>query len=456
MNPVQAALATTEDYEPPEIRNGEYEIRRRWPALPPAAMHGPAGDLVRLAQDNTEADPAAILATALARAGAEMGPDVFVPIGETRHAPRLFVAVVGNTSKGRKGESAKPAERLFSLTSLIREGYLPAHTSPGPLSTGEGLIFRVRDEVTSWQVDKKTGEGSYVVTDPGEENKKLYVQDPELAAALQCTRRDGNTLSCTLRTLWDSGNAEPLTKSNRTKCTGAHVVVVCHITLPELAKLLAETELLNGFANRFLWVCARRQRPVPIPEPMDQTRLEVIHRRVMGAIEKCSANPGPVQLSPEARKLYIEIYPTLSEEKPGLAGAVTGRAEAQVIRLSLVYALLDSAERIEVEHLRAALAFWEYCSTSAEYVFGGRGQDTLSERVLSALEKGPLTPTDIHRLTGNHVSSERIRHALEDLVAGGRVIETQEPTGGRPKTVFCTRERTKKANKGPAGDEVVL
>ena len=44
-----------------------------------------------------------------------------------------------------------------------------------------------------------------------------------------------------------------------------------------------------------------------------------------------------------------------------MAGAVTGRAEAQVMRISAIYALLDKSRLIRREHLEAAIALWEYC-----------------------------------------------------------------------------------------------
>ena len=43
-----------------------------------------------------------------------------------------------------------------------------------------------------------------------------------------------------------------------------------------------------------------------------------------------------------ARQLWAEIYPELSEGKSGLVGALTARSEAQVLRLSCIYALLES------------------------------------------------------------------------------------------------------------------
>jgi hypothetical protein len=52
-----------------------------------------------------------------------------------------------------------------------------------------------------------------------------------------------------------------------------------------------------------------------------------------------------------------------------LLGAVK-RAEAQVMRLGLVYAVLDRSPWIRYEHLRAALAIWDYVRASAKHVFG--------------------------------------------------------------------------------------
>ena len=36
----------------------------------------------------------------------------------------------------------------------------------------------------------------------------------------------------------------------------------------------------------------------------------------------------------------------------------------------MIYALLDGASSIEVEHLQAALALWDYAARSAEWALG--------------------------------------------------------------------------------------
>ena len=74
---------------------------------------------------------------------------------------------------------------------------------------------------------------------------------------------------------------------------------------------------------------------------------------------------GRVRMTDAAAKVWAEAYAELSADRPGLLGAVTARAEAQVIRLSLIFALLDSKDQIDTVHLEAAMAVWAYCDQSA-------------------------------------------------------------------------------------------
>ena len=94
---------------------------------------------------------------------------------------------------------------------------------------------------------------------------------------------------------------------------------------------------------------------------------------------------GEVRWGETAKPLWVEIYGDLSEGSPGLFGAVTSRAEAQCLRLALVYALIDSSHFIEEEHLRAALALWRYAEQSARFVFGDTTGDPVADRIEDAL-----------------------------------------------------------------------
>jgi hypothetical protein len=131
--------------------------------------------------------------------------------------------------------------------------------------------------------------------------------------------------------------------------------------------------------------------------------------------------------------------PGLPWSKPwGLRGAATSCAEAQVLRLSAIYAALDGSSVVGLPHLKAALAVWDYCSASASLLFGDSTGDAIADRIREALEaasKG-LTKKQIRRLFHGHVTCDRIDAALEQLMAIDAAGCRSEPTAGRPSTLW--------------------
>lgn len=420
------------------------EPHKKWPELAPDAFTGIAGEFVGLATRQSEADQAAVLATFLARFAAEIGTQPILRVGDALHFPRIFVAVVGATSKARKGTSAKPVDRLFTLKPEVDP--LGAATSPGPLSSGEGLVNAVRDKTSTWKPDPvKENGGEYITTDPGVADKRLYVCDEEFAAALKCIRREGNTLSAILRSAWDHGNIHPLTKSNLIKATGAHIVIVTHITRAELTKHLGNTELLNGLANRFLWILARRPKIVPFPEPMPDDELRRIQKTIIERIRNAHTET-ELSLSNEMRELWQQEYPALSAPHPGLVGGVISRAEAQVMRLSMIYALLDGNHQIGLKHLQAASAFWRFAKDSAKFIFNGRESNPHVTKIWVAIgENGQMNATDINRLFDGNLPAGEIQKALNELINDGIIEEKSVKTNGRPRKVYSlidSKEKT--------------
>lgn len=407
---------------------------RKLPVLSEKALVGIAGEFVELATHHSEADKAAVLATFLTRFSVEVSRGPCFWVGDSKHYARLMTVIVGNSSKARKGTSSTPVERLFNTSSNYPD-YEFARTSPGPLSSGEGLIYNVRDEQKEWKVtDKKTGEMGLVVTDPGITDKRLFIRDEELAAALACTKREGNTLSVIIRQFWDSGTLEPLTKTNRCSCTGAHVGIVAHITIKELLDILNEIQVFNGFANRLLWVFSRRKKLISRPQPMPNDELANFQGRI---IELCKKVWGTTTMtfSEDALNMWDEVYPELSKEHLGLSGVVCNRAEVQTIRIAMIYALLDGETVIRPHHLEAALAFWQYCEDSALFIFGGRESDIVADKIIEALKDGDLTSTEINELFSHNVQSARIKYALQELAISGKITsyKDQEPNAkGRP------------------------
>jgi hypothetical protein len=119
-------------------------------------------------------------------------------------------------------------------------------------------------------------------------------------------------------------------------------------------------------------------------------------------------------------------------------GAATNRAEAQVLRLSVLYAMLDSSEAIRAEHLLAALAVWRYAEQSARWLFGDAVGDPIADTILAALRQRPMTRNDLYNLFGRNVSRSRIEQALGLLARLGLASPRSEPSDGpRPREGWC-------------------
>jgi hypothetical protein len=146
-----------------------------------------------------------------------------------------------------------------------------------------------------------------------------------------------------------------------------------------------------------------------------------------------------------AARAWEAVYGDLSGERPGMLGAVTARAEAQTIRLALIYALFDSQlgrAEIDHHHLLAALSLWEYCERSCEWLFGDTLGDPVADDILAALRSRlpeGMTRTELRDLFQRNRTSDQIGAALVLLMKSGRVRMETRASGGRPiETWFAT------------------
>ena len=410
-----------------------------WPVLHPDALYGLAGELTRAIIPYTEADPVAILPNMLAAFGNLVGSGPHFRVEFTKHHLRLFVVLVGASAKGRKGQSWSTPRYTFSR---IDGDWVRDCVSSG-LSSGEGLIFHVRDPRVEKQAIRDKGrvvDYEEVIVDHGVPDKRLLIVEEEFAQALKVMARDGNILSPVLRQAWDTGTLHPLTKTNPIRATEAHISIIGHITRDELLRHLHDTEQANGFANRFLWACVRRSNVIPEPTGIPHDILEPLVRRLAETIT-AARQIHNMSRDEEAKACWAEEYAVLSAEKPGLLGAMTARAEAQVMRLACLYAARDQTCLVSPAHLEAALALWQYCEASVRYIFGERTGDPVADRILLALEEqGELARSAISDLFERHMEQARLEHALQVLKRARLIEEAQVKTKGRSVTVIRRRK----------------
>jgi hypothetical protein len=419
-----------------EVRGGDVPVAvtPEWPDAPSAeAYHGLAGEIVDRIKPHSEADEVAILMQTLAFFGNVVGRGPHFVAEADRHTTNIFPVLVGVTSKGRKGSSLSQVKRPFLS---VDPQWVSGGIQSG-LSSGEGLIWAVRDPIERLEAIKNKGTVTgyqMVMTDRGVNDKRLLDLETEFAAVLRIIGRDGNTLSATIRQAFDHGDLRILNKNSPATATGAHISIIGHVTRDELRRYLNSTEVGNGFANRFLWTCVRRSKVLPEGGRLSDSDFADIAQSLQAALQ-FAGSVGEMRRTRQARELWIGVYPELSEGRPGLFGAITSRAEAQVVRLSCIYALLDRSSSIKSQHLRAALALWKYCEDSARYIFGDSLGDPVADELLKALRGNPrgMTRTEIRDHFARNRSASEVDRALGALLEYGVVrYERDEADKGRP------------------------
>lgn len=393
------------------------------PRLDPAAFRGLPGQIVRLIEPGTEADPAAILLQLLTGIGCACGRNYFFSVGATRHCANLFSLIVGDSSRARKGSGGD------EVTAIMNELYPDLPRESG-LSSGEGLVSAVRDADENSEV-------------PGVDDKRLLVTESEFGSLLRRIGRRENTLSPVLRAAWDGGNLRVLTKAEPLRATAPHIALTAHVVAEELRELLTSGDIFNGLGNRFIFCWSGREKLLPFGDDGSVDRVELL-----GLAREMKTNIATVcaghqfKLSATARPVWEQIYlRNNSNVPPGIIGALTARGDPQTLRLAMVFALTDGDYEIQPAHVLAADAIVNYSVDTVRHVFGDRSGDPVADKILRALEDAPdgLTRSEISGLLGRNQPADKITAALTSLEAAGKIEVIHDPGSGRTATIFRAR-----------------
>lgn len=407
------------------------------PAAPSDAFYGVLGRLVASVQGHTEANPMVILGALLTYFGALAGEGHAIYQGGLQ-APRLFMAVVGPTSSGRKGTGLDLAEEMFDM---VAPREVRDHSNSGSAS-GEGLILDLQRRTTAPKGKDGTPDTTFV-PDP-----RVIVNEPEFARFLRAMSWKGSTLSANFCKAWDGKTLEHVTASRGVlRASNHHIGAVVAITREGLRRDLTDDDAKSGFANRFLWLWSPESEAViPFTDPasqlVDMADVAALQEAFDWARQRRDRSGGSVggrfivewKWSDEAKALYGASYRQRGD-KYGMRAAITQRADPYVARLALVYALSDRRKDdhrplvIEAAHLKAAEAFWAYCRESVAAIFGDSTGNRHSDVILRELreaEDGSLTMMEVRNATGLKLSAD-IEEAVEVLVGIGLAERWTKP-----------------------------
>jgi hypothetical protein len=367
-------LAFTEKPKPPvdetepcaESKNTPAPSSLTRPTVNQAMFYGLAGEIIKKLEPRTEAHPVGMLVELLVSFGNVMNRNAYFQIDDTRHYTTEFMVKVGESSRARKGTGK---DRIRAIMRLVDPEWSLLRDVSG-VGSGEAIIQAVRDPHRTWVLNKKTGEGDWVIDDRGVDDKRLCVNMGEFQGILAACNRADSLMSVVFRDGWDGRPLKNLVKTNPSQCDEGHISVMADTTRADLTVSLNQADRNNGFANRFLWVYVWRDMNHLLPEGGGDIDWTDEVPQLQAAV-KFGQQTRRMFMDESARKMWSRtLYPRLEREISGVVGAITGRASAHTLRLATLYALLDKSNHIRVEHLEAAAALWQYCEDSAQAIFG--------------------------------------------------------------------------------------
>ena len=435
--------------EETEDEDEDFDIRSRPEPMREEAFIGVAGEFVDFIYPQSESSREVLLTQFLAAFGTLRGDSPRYPHESTFHWTQEFMVACGPTSMARKGTSVAHVKRV-----LVEAEPLSGKRIVSSLSSGEGLIFMIRDPKEIYTYDKKNL-GVPLLSDKSDldvADKRLLVITSEFGTILEQLRRTGSTLSSILRMAWDH---EPLINTTRNegkggdRCDEPLVGVIAHVTPEELRQKLTSVDHMNGFGNRFLFCYCLRSKKIPEggarPEgPVWDSLVQRIRHALFTPCELIARR------TEECKKLWAEMYnelPALS----GLPAYLLSRREAHLLRLSLIYATLDLGSGsdfdvldvsqskpevlIEPRHLLAAKAVLDYCVASTEYLFGASAMAASDrDRVLEVLktEDRPITSMQLRtKAFKGHKPADALKRLLQSMEVAGLITVKSEPNAGR-------------------------
>ena len=306
---------------------------------------------------------------------------------------------------------------------LLEPGFVDENCRSG-YGSGQSIILDLADPV----FDSKTGS-----LKSGREDQRVTLLYEELGSLLGPMGYEGSIISPLLRDAYDqSGPLRYSTITHHGKVsTNHHLAISAAITPTELQTHFPRLSTADGLGNRFCWVYTATDDVVlPDGGHVDMEALADVATKVKFA-GSFSAYGGAatreVTLSKEVAERWRDKDYSVLRRKgvdAGSLGAMVSRQTAHVLRIALIYAVVDGSDEILMGHYEAGKAWAEYSESTVTSLFGGVTRSEVASEILASLREHPGAPTTrsgLSKAFGYHRTVEQMDAALYRLARAGFV-----------------------------------
>jgi hypothetical protein len=420
------------------------KARIRKPMLEPVALYGPIGEWVKFIANRSESHPAALLMQALAifgnRIGSEYADDACPGFlqGESYHRTALYIMVIGDSGRGAKGDSWNYARSLLKRVD-------PTFYPHEGVQTGEGFIEVLADDIPLDEHSVIQGEKVQHIKKGGQRDRRFFNFEPEYGRVLHVASRTGATIKDIVRALWDYGSTAKVTAGSQHSVSNVTLSMVAHVTPPELERDFDQVDLMSGYGNRFLFCWSERTRTLKQEYPLTKEEYNQFVPILIDALEYGHEDaPEDYEFTDEARELWTdEVSRWKAAAHPSsMVHALKSRFRPQVKRLAVIYAVSDQSDVIDVPHLQAALAVWDYSVQTVEYCLADQIGDKDANKLYQALLESPsgLTRKEVYaEVFKMNKSSQQIDRAVKLLKDRNLIIEKKMSGRTKSTTIWIAR-----------------
>ena len=403
---------------------------------------GEVGVILNALHPIVESNKEALLVQLITLFGNCIGRTAYFTAAADKHYTNLFTIIVGQSSRGRKGQSLNMVKSLFVdacpewANHCIKKG----------LSSGEGLIAHIKDKDND---NILTAELPFLENPVRADDKRLLITESEFSSVLKMTQREGNILSQVLRDAWDGVRLETMTKNSPLCATDPMVSMVGHITIAELIRFLNSTEIANGLGNRCVFIKAASDKKLPNPEPLAADLKKYFVNYLVSVVGRAK-DIGRMDFDQKAANYWFQLYNKISSNDSSIVGTLTARQEAQIRRLAMIIALINGKSVIDFDSLIFAEKIFDYSIETLKEIYGESMGDPLTDKILDLLRSSDngLSRSSISEKLNKNYHKGNIECSLKILESQGLISRKKIETAGRPTEIINYNDRTdtKKTN----------
>ncbi|MEU5878157.1 DUF3987 domain-containing protein [Spirillospora sp. NPDC047279] len=406
--------------------------KKATPVIDETAFDNPFGDLAEALDPYCEGAKVGVMVTLMSAFSAYIGPEVRVETGRGTSPLACWFVLVGVSGKGRKGATARAS------MPVIKNGFKAwgaAHVIHGFQATGLGFMTTLTEHRSS----------------------SLFVIEEEMDTFVANAKRDVK-VGVYLRKAWDGEAITHKTAKADMEVSNPHIGFIGHVQPKNWGAISGSKDATGGTYNRFLAVYVEKSKRVPVFGGPDTTEVvraaaEQLQRLGFWARETQPVVKVPAEVAARFEEHHRPVCEGLTEDNEALS-EMAERALAYMIRISALYALADRRTEITVEDLDSALALIKYSVDSVRYVLPETGGESLSQKILHALEDNidmesmervPMSMTEVWDVVGRNVKLVEINRALGQLPQVERF--KGESSGGRPPIMLRLVEETEETEE---------